>query len=573
MGRSNEQSGATANADQRDLADALRIAGWDVHPASSELIRGSKCLRLEPKVMDVLVLLARHPGQVLTRTEIEAQVWPNVVVGYDTVTGAVQKLRKALGDNPREPAIIETLPKRGYRLIAMPEPIARQTPATATARPESAAPSRPRPGHAWLATAVAVIVAALVWWQLRPDHTPPGPPPHEPATASIAVLPFDNLSDDPKQNYFADGLTDDLITLLAKQPRLLVIARDSSFIYRGQIDNITEVAERLGVRYLLRGSVRRVADELRVNAQMIDSQDRGHVWAEQYQRTTNDLFRIQDAIASSVVAALLPNADETISAAVTRSDEPAAYDQFLYGRQSFYLYANRNENRAAREFFTKAVEIDPGFAGAWAMLAWTHAFDAMNGWADDRIQSLTSAYDLATRAIGLQPDLPVAYFVRGLSHRERGDYVKALVEAEKAIEYDPNYANGHLLTATLLYYAGRPEEGLKRIQQAMRINPHHPYNYPFHLGQAYFVLHRYAEAIQAFRDGLVSNPASERLHLWLAAAYARAGAIEDAKWEAEQVRTLNPEFSLERIRTAFPFKDPAELEHFTGALALAGLDG
>ena len=167
--------------------------------------------------------------------------------------------------------------------------------------------------------------------------------------------------------------------------------------------------------------------------------------------------------------------------------------------------------------------------------------------------------------------MPTAYFVRGLVHRERGEYVKALVEAEKAIELDPNYANAHILLATLLYYAGRPEEGLKRVKQAIQLNPHHPYNYPFHLGQAYFVLHLYDEAEAAFKQGLASNPASERLHIWLAATYAQSGNIEEAQWELQEVLTANPSFRLDRLERAFPFSDPADLEHFMEGLHKAGL--
>jgi len=161
--------------------------------------------------------------------------------------------------------------------------------------------------------------------------------------------------------------------------------------------------------------------------------------------------------------------------------------------------------------------------------------------------------------------------VRGLSYREQHEYVKALVEAQKAIEYDPSYANAYVLLATLLYYAGRPEEGLARIQQAMQINPHHPYNYHFHLGQAYFVLHRYREAIDVLNRGLSSYPASERMRVWLAAALAQSGNIEEAKWEGEQIMSANPNFLIQRMMQSFPFNNPADQDNFITGLKLAGL--
>jgi len=230
-----------------------------------------------------------------------------------------------------------------------------------------------------------------------------------------------------------------------------------------------------------------------------------------------------------------------------------------------------SENAKAREFFNRTVAQEPEFALAWAMLAWTHAFDAMNGWSRDREHSLARALEIAEAAITLEPALPLAYFVRGLVYRERREYVKALVEAERAIAYDANYSNAHVLLATLLYYAGRPEEGLRRIKKAMRLNPQHPFNYSFHLGQVFYILRRHGEAITAFKRGIASNPSSERLHVWLAAAYAQSGNLDEAQWEAEEVRTLNPDFSFASIEQSFPFKKTDDRAYFLEGLRKAGL--
>ena len=234
--------------------------------------------------------------------------------------------------------------------------------------------------------------------------------------------------------------------------------------------------------------------------------------------------------------------------------------------------ANKSENTKAQKLFQEAIELDPNYALAYALLGWTYAFETMNGWADDRITTLKKAEQLATKAIELQPELPLSYFVRGLSYREQGEYVKALGEVETSLKHDPNNANARVLLATLLYYTGRPKLGLERIKEAMKINPHHPYNYHFHLGQAYFVLHQYEDALDAFQSGLDSNPAAERLHVWMAAAFAQNGDIDDANWEAEVVMSSNPNFSVKRMEKTFPFKDPAELKHFTDGLRLAGLN-
>lgn len=554
---------------------AFRVADWRVEPALCRLRRGDEEVRVEPKVMDVLLYLADRSGQVVTREELEAAVWAGMVVSYDALTGTMLKLRKAFRDDPKNPQIIETVSKKGYRLIAPIQSAGDSNPAAELSSPSTAtAPKRFwRLQTRWVAFAAILLVTAAVLAALNPwvgseqgaDRKAPG--------SSIAVIPFDNLSGDPEQDYFADGVTDDLITGLAKIPDLLVIARDSTFFYKGQPLDVREVADKLNVRFLLRGSVRRVGQQVRINAQLIDAETGSHLWAEHYDGKMNNIFELQEEISRKIVSALATRVSigerQDLGQPLTNNSQ--AYDFFLYGRQRFYLYLNKNENSKAREFFEKAIDSDPDFAMAYAMLGWTHVFDSMNGWSDDRVRSLHRGHDLATKAISLEKALPVAYFVTGLTYREQGEYVKALVEAEKAIKYDANYANAHVLLATLLYYAGRPEEGLERIQKAMQLNPHHPYNYTFHLGQAYFILGRYEEAIEAFKKGLETNPASERLHVWLAAAYAQAGNIDEAKWEIEQVKTANPQFSLERIQRAFPFKDPADLEHFVSSLRKAGL--
>jgi adenylate cyclase len=392
-------------------------------------------------------------------------------------------------------------------------------------------------------------------------------------TNSIAVLPFDNLSGDPAQEYFADGITDDLTTGLAKHPDLLVIARESAFVYKDPTLGLNEIADKLEVRYVLHGSVRRAGEQVWINTQLIDTENGSVLWAESFESHLDGIFDLQDRIARDVASKLALTGDgaEERSGTYQQTRNSDAYDTFSRGRHWFYLYASKDDNLRARDFFEAAIQYDPEYALAHAMLAWTYAYDAMNGWSADREASLRRAIELASRSISLNQDSPVAYFVKGLAYRELGEYVMALVEAEKAIENDPNYANGHLLLATLLVFAGRPEDGLERIRKAMLLNPHHPYNYTLHLGQALYILGRYDEAVAALEKGIASNPASQRLHVWLAAAYAQAGDTGSAEWEVDQILTLDPQFSLNRIEGTFPFKDPADRERVLKGLRKAGL--
>jgi adenylate cyclase len=548
-----------------------------VDPTLNRMRRDGKTIVFEPKVMAVLVYLAERPGTLVTRQELDATVWSGMVVGYDALTGAIQKLRKAFSDDPRHPRIIETLSKKGYRLIAPVERL--QESDRGVALPlmsEETAPerrSRLNPVLLIFALAGSIVIGAAFWFPGW-EATEKGVTGDGVITNSIAVLPFENLSGDPSQEYFADGITDDLTTRLAKHPDLLVIARDSAFVYRDPSLSLSQIAAKLAVRYILHGSVRRSGKRVWINTQLIDTENASLLWAESFESPLDGVFELQGRIAREVAAnvAIVNEAlGKELAAAYQQTSNSDAYDRFLQGRQYFYLYASKDENFKARTFFEAAIQYDPDYALAYAMLAWTYAYDAMNGWSEDREAALHRALELANKAISLDEALPVAYFVTGLAYRELGEYIKALVEAEKAIKYDPGYANAHLLLATLLLAGGRPQAALERIRKAMLINPHHPYNYTLHLGQALYILGRYNEAVAAFEEGLSTNPASQRLHVWMAATYAQAGDMESAKWEVEQILTMNPKFSLKRIEGTFPFKDPSDRERILEGLRKAGL--
>ena len=557
------------------LSGGFCIDGWTIRPALNRMTRDGEIINLEPRVMAVLAYLAARPGSLVTRQELDEAVWSGMVVSYDALTGAVQKLRKAFGDNPRQPHIIETLSKKGYRLLAAVEPLD---------EPDSHATSRNRdmgvaiPGHRFnttpmiLALTAVLVLGAVVWlvaWEKPDMRSASG----EIVTPSIAVLPFTNLSRDAAQQYFADGITDDITTSLAKHPDLLVIARDSAFFYRDHMLSLDRIAEKLNVSYILSGSVRRTGEQVRINVQLVQAANGNLLWAETYDGPLKGVFDIQGAVAHAVASSLAvgAQADDAQATSYGRTGHPQAYDSFLMGRKYFYLYASKEENLRARKFFEAAIEYDSDYALAYAMLGWTYTYEAINGWSTDRTDSLKRGLAFAQKANALDNTLPVAYFVSGFAYRELGEYMKALVEAEKAIEYDPNYANAHMLLATLLYYAGRPEEGLKRVEQAMLINPHHPFNYTYHQGQALYILGRYDEAVDALENAIASNPGAERVHVWLASAYAQAGAIEDAQWEADQIMTMDPDFSMQRIEKIFPFKDPADRKRFIEGLRKAGL--
>lgn len=549
------------------------VGEWSVEPETGRIQRGELIIKLEPKVMETLVYLAGQPGRVVTREELESSVWAGTVVGYDALSSTMLKLRKAFNDSPRDPQVIETIPKKGYRLVAEVKPVSgiglvsSETDADETESPVS------RTGLRYLITLLIVIALGIPGFYLYQANRPETSQElGEVDKVSIAVLPFTNLNNQPEQDYFVDGLTDDIITDLTRLAGLLVISRDSTFIYKNSETDINQIARNLNVQYVLHGSMRRDQDRVRINALLTDTRTGNHIWAERYDGKVSSIFQLQDQITEKIVTALALKLTPAERQSLFQQDTGHldAYEYFLQGTEQFFRYA-RTSNHEARSFFEKAIELDPGYARAYAMLAWTHTFDFMNGWSNMPEQSLSNGENYATMALEKDESLAVAHFVRGLVYRERGDYQKALVDAQQAVRLDPSYANGHVLLATLLYYTGQPQQGLQKIKMAIRLNPYHPFNYPFHLGQAYFVLVRYPEAIQAFKDGLKSNPSSERLHVWLAASYAEAGNLDDARWEMEQIKLMNPEITLDRQRQAFPFTDPDDLERFLNGLRKAGL--
>ncbi len=457
------------------------------------------------------------------------------------------------------------------------------------ARPKRKSPAVYLPWGAAVGVGLAVGVGATSLWPvLFPGQENP---PAEPAVStasleagpglaaieipdrpSIAVLPFDNMSDDPEQEYFSDGITEDLITDLSRISGLLVIARNSVFRYKGVAVKMQDVSRDLGVRYVLEGSVRRVGDRIRITAQLIDATTGYHIWAERYDRKLDDVFAVQDEVAKKIVATLEVKLSErernSLSGGYTNSI--AAYDVFLRGVELFHHFV-KEDNQAARALFHRAIELDPNYARAYANLAWTYQRDFADGWAEDPELSLRKARELARRALELDESLPPVHWIMGDILLFQRDHEKAAAEVEKVLALDPNYADGYILAARVLSYSGKPKEAVKAIRQAMRLNPYYPQQYLFNLGIAYFTMRDYEKAIAALKQGLERNAAAQRPRMWLAASYAQAGRVEEAQWEASELLLQDPGLSLDWIGKVVPYRDPRDLNRFIDALKAAGL--
>jgi adenylate cyclase len=392
-----------------------------------------------------------------------------------------------------------------------------------------------------------------------------------PDKPSLAVLPFDNLSADPEQTYFSDGMTEDLITDLSQISELFVTSRHASFQYKNQAAPPQQVARDLGVRYVLEGSVRRAGGRVRINAQLIDAVSGFHLWAQRYDRDFGDIFALQDEIVRAIVEALKVRltARERVGIERRYTDNLEAYDLFLQAREGFWRRTREGATQA-RTSLERATALDPKFAAAHALLAEICRSEWMYGWCDDD-DALDRALDLARRGVALDDELPFAHMFLGWIHLWRKEHDQAIAEAERCLSLDPNNAEGHVRLGHMLDFAGRPAEGIPFIEAAMRLDPHYPFLYIFWLGHAFQSLERCDEAVVAFRRVISRNPDFFYAHMHLAAAYAELGRMEEAKSEAVKVLTMNPSFSVLRVAGRLPFKDTATLARLVDGMRRAGL--
>jgi TolB-like protein/DNA-binding winged helix-turn-helix (wHTH) protein/Tfp pilus assembly protein PilF len=551
--------------------DPFLLGDTRIDPSGLTIERSGSTQRVEAKVMEVLLVLAGQPGRVVSRQELEQEAWPGRIVTDDAVTNAVGKLRRALDDNPRQPRLIETIAKRGYRLKVEPRPLSENT--TAHRPTERKGASRQPWQRAWL-FAGALLFAAVgliaIWFWRSPAVTPSLDLENETA-ASVAVMPFDVLGDDPSQTYFAEGISLDLITELSRIPSLLVIAPGTVFGYRETTADDRTIAAELGVRFLIRGAVQRIGKQVRINVLLLEADSGQTFWAERFAGDADSLFQIQDEVVEGIARGLPVRLD--LSGRATRDSATqsiAAYDEFLKGRER-YGRLTPDDNRDARQHFERAVSLDPGFARAYAGLALAWSRLAIDGWTDDAHGALSKAIGYAERAASIDPSVPQIHFVQAQVALFRGQHEKAAAAAARAIELDPNYADAYALLAWILHYAGRPDQAEPMLTEALKRNPRSSASYREIAGEIAFTTGRYVDAAQEFQAALERNPAHTRARLWLAAALVKLGRREEADWEVQELLTLNPEFALSRLLLAFPLKDPQQRDALLGTLTQLGL--
>jgi adenylate cyclase len=429
-----------------------------------------------------------------------------------------------------------------------------------------------------LAAAVLLLSIGLGIWihmhrlSLKPSFSDKMafPIPDKP---SIAVLPFENLSGDPEQEYFSDGITEDIITDLSKISGLFVIARNSVFIYKGRPIKVAEVGQELGVRYVLEGSVRKANGRVRITAQLVDATTEGHLWAERYDRDLQDIFELQDEVSQKIVVALAVEltADEQVRLLHRYTDNIEAYDYYLRALENFPISRlTKEKSILARQMLKKAIDLDPKFAASYALLGWTRSQDWVMGWSKDP-RILERALYLAQKSIALDETLPYGHAVLAEVYLWKKQHDKAIAQQEMTIALSPNDADWIAGLGGILTWAGRPEETIGLVKKAMRLNPMYPTEYLWNLGHAYYLTGRYEEAIETLGRARYREPDWLPLHVYLAASYIEVGQVDEARAAVSAYKRLDPKTPIEAWRQRLPYKNQAVIEGLFDSLQKAGL--
>ncbi len=557
------------------------INDWHVSPTEGLIEKDDAVVHLEPKVMELLVYLASRQGEVVTRDDIEKDVWRGALISYDAITSTVIKLRKAFEDDARNPTVIATIPKRGYQLIA-PVNYAEagdETTSTADAatkafdrQPEQKKTTSKKSLAMLVTLAVMLAVVGIFWPKSVKFITPPAELVTESPTSSIIVLPFENLSNDPKQDYLADGMTEDVTTDLSNLSNLLVLSSSTANSFRGMKVEPKEVGEKLDVDYVLQGSIWQYGDSVRVNVQLSETATGYNRWGESYEGKINEVFAIRHQLTGSVISHFkLPlTKQEKIRLAHNNTNSLVAYDYFHEG-QRLSRVQTRESNEEAQKAYRKAIEFDPAYGRAYGAIAYSMAFGYRRGWTDSPLESLDHALVLSRKAVELDSNSPHTHWAMSYVYLMRMDYENAEKAALKSIEVSPSYADGYGLLALINNSTGHPEKAIEYVKKGMRLNPYYTWDYLYNLGRAYAETGQYDEAIMALEKARDRNENAIPVRISLAVAYVRAGRLEDAEWEVEQIQILNPSETLTHTRNSYPILDKAEKERFIDDLRKAGL--
>jgi len=518
-------------------------------PERRELTLRAKVVTVGPQVFDLLLHLVRNCDRVVSKDELLQAVWAGRIVSESTITSHINAVRKAVGDNGDEQRLVRTIARKGFRFVGAVE----------TGRVGEVG----QPAEASAVERAASQAAELPLRALPPDKP------------AITVLPFQNLSGDPEQDYFADGVVEDIIAALSRIRWLFVIARNSSFAFKGRAADVKEIGQELGVRYVLEGSVRKSGSKVRITGQLIDATTGAHLWAERFEGMLDDIFELQDRIAESVVGAIAPQLERAEIERAKRKPTGSldAYDYYLRGTAKLHS-GTREAVEAALPLFHKATELDPEFASAYGMAAWCHLWRKVNGWMIDRSQEIAEGARLARLAVELGRDDAVALTRAGhaLGHFT-GDLDGGIALIDRAKLLNPNLASAWFLGGFLRALNGETAPALEHFAHAVRLSPLDPEMFRVQVGMAlaYFFAENYDAAVAWAEKATGNLPSLLVASGVTAASHALAGRDDEARQAMERLLALDPSARVANLRDWLPIHRPDDMARFAQGLRLAGL--
>jgi TolB-like protein/Flp pilus assembly protein TadD len=521
-----------------DGSSTYFFEGYALDKGTRELKRGNEMIALEPQVFDLLAFLIDNNGRVVSKDDIITAVWQGRAISDSTLTSRLNSARRAIGDSGERQALIRTVPRKGFRFVGA----LRQQPETPVPRRDA----EPGPRQAGI------------------------PLPDRP---SIAVLPFTNMSGDPEQDYFSDGISEDIITALSKLRWFFVIARNSSFIYKGKAVHLKQVAEELGVGYVVEGSVRKAGDRVRITAQLNDVVTGSHLWAERYDRSLADVFAVQDEITEAIAAAIEPQlyAAESFHAHRKPPESLDAWDLVMRAL-SHYWRVTPQDYVVCQALLEKAIAIDPHYGQALGLLATSYMFPAHMGWMD-MATAMTVAEHSALAAIRADSEDPWAHHALGHVYLFSRRFDDSLAEYETALRLNPNFALAQGYYGLSLAYSGRWREADEAARRAIRLSPRDPYLGVYYGIVAYsqYIGRNYQDAAKWAREGIRQRGDFVGAHRVLTAASAMAGDTETAKSALDELLRAQPNISLAWIAAHMPIREDSQREHYLKGLRQAGL--
>jgi TolB-like protein len=534
----------------------FHFSGYSIDLGRRELRLEDEIVHVEPQVFDVLIYLIENRDRVVTKDEIFAAVWRRRIVSETTLSSRINAARRAIGDNGENQRLIRTIARKGVRFVgAVVEENSPKAPLT-TARAAEYLPqgtlfeAMPRMGE-----------ASQV---LQPPDKP-----------SIAVLPFANLSSDLEQEYFADGIVEDIIMALSRARWLFVIARNSSFTYKGRAVDIKQVGRDLGVRYVLEGSVRKAAGRLRIAGQLIDASTGAHIWADRFEGTLGDIFDLQDQVTTSVIGALMPKLEQAEIDRVKRKPTESldAYDHYLRGLAVVYRWTKDANNEALR-FFYRAIDLDPQFALAYGFAAWCYSQRKANRWVTDRSHEATEAVRLAYAAVELGKDDAAALAKGGDAIAfSGGDLDAGGLYLDRALLLNPNHAFAWFASAWVKIWLGNPEAALQHLTHVMRLSPLDPNaaGVRVTIAFAHYFAGRYDEASSCAHQLLQETPDFHMALRMAAAGNALAGRLDLARKAMVRLRAIDPALRVSNLGELTSMRRPEDMARYAEGLRKAGL--